>query len=439
MRERGTRPRAEGAIALAIALACGACGSKGNGASGFSDAGAANEAGVVPSADSGSFCGVTPDCDRDGYTAPADCNDQDPQVNPEAYDFVGDGIDNDCDGVVDDPVSSCETAPAQLPGSPTDFARALDLCAQRVKTNAGGPFDPLVRAAWGQISGLGPGQTIYTSKTKDAQVAIASSFGSNLPHFGKTMIGLANGVWGTSDPRNDPPLDTDPNFHLNDACADIPITGLDCQTLSNGAPAGGVSVQDYAELTLWLKVPANAKGMAFDFAFFSSEFNQYWNASLNDAFLVLVTNKQNAGVNVAKDAHGLGVSVNSGYFQLCPSPAPANLSGDKSAGAQQCVGVDGAATQGVAGSITGTGYDAPSATPPDTVTVKDTQGQDHLYVYGGGTGWLTATFAVTPGEEMQVRVIVFDTFDGLRDSAVVMDGLRWQPTAGSGIVRTPIK
>src|ERR1700722_1607489 len=116
-------------------------------------------------------CGP-PDCDGDGYTVPKDCNDNDAMVNPEAFDFVGDGIDNDCDGIVDDPVLTCETIPSSPPGSPADFARAAALCAQHAKTNAGTVFDPLVNAAWGQVQGLGPGETLWTSKTKPVQVAI---------------------------------------------------------------------------------------------------------------------------------------------------------------------------------------------------------------------------------------------------------------------------
>jgi hypothetical protein len=50
------------------------------------------------------------DIDRDGLaecgdgTLPGDCGDGDPSVNPNATEVFGDGIDNDCDGVVDDPV-----------------------------------------------------------------------------------------------------------------------------------------------------------------------------------------------------------------------------------------------------------------------------------------------------------------------------------------------
>lgn len=387
------------------------------------------EAGA-PGLDGASICGS--DCDGDGYVAPADCDDLDPRVNPEAFDFVGDGIDNDCDGTADDPVLECETVPAAPPGSPTDFARASDLCAQRSKTSAGAVFDPLVRAEWGQVTGSG-GQQVWTSTTKPQQVSIVSAFGQNAPRAGKTMAGLSNGPWGAADPRSSPALDP-AGFHLDDACADVPLLGLDCAALTDNSPKGAVSVQDWAELTLWVKVPRNAASMHFDFMFFSSEFNQWWNSSANDAFFALVSSKTIAGANVARDAHGLSLTVNSDFFQLCPAPpGPSGLSAAKAVALQQCVGTSGDTALGVLGTLLGTGYDGAAAGSNDTVTAVD--GSE--YVYGGGSGWLTASFGVTPGEELRLRFVVLDTFDGLKDSVVLLDRLGWDPGPPSGISRPP--
>ena len=56
------------------------------------------------SVDDDTFC---PDADEDGYQdeacGGADCNDQDPEINPDAYDICGDKIDNNCDDIVDNP------------------------------------------------------------------------------------------------------------------------------------------------------------------------------------------------------------------------------------------------------------------------------------------------------------------------------------------------
>ena len=372
------------------------------------------------------------DCDGDGYAAPADCNDGDRLVNPEAYDFPDDGVDNDCDGHADNPVETCETIPTTVPGTPADFARAADVCPQRSITNAHAPADPLLKAEWGSVRGYG-GPRIWLSETKMQQVNIVSSFGKNDPRRGRTMFGLATGPWGTPTPRESPPLD-DPQFHIDDACAAIPLVGKDCASLTQGAPAGGVNVQDWAELKLWLKAPSNAKGVAFDFSFLSSEFNQFWNASLNDAFFVLVTSATHKGENVAKDASGFAIGVNSGFFQVCAkAPGPPGLSGDKSAALLNCVGTDGDPAKGAIGSLRGTYYDGAASIPNDG-TAYSTDGTKK-YVYGGGTGWLTARFGVEPGESFTMRIILHDTFDGLKDSAVLFDGFRWEPASNEGVER----
>lgn len=431
------------AVLVALAApASAACGSSksGNGfspdaGSGSSSGGAVDSGGVR---DSGSdvptlvTCGHA-DCDGDGYAVPADCNDGDPLVNPEAFDFAGDKVDDDCDGKVDDPVLECETVPSQPPGTPTDFARAAELCAQNSKTNAGTVFDPLIHAAWGQVSGLGPGQTLWTSQTKPEQIAIVSSFGGNMPRAGRTMFGLANGPWGAADPRSSMALDPT-GFHIDDGCAAIPLMGMDCTSLTDGTPSGGVNVQDWAELALDVKIPSNVQTVDFDFSFFSSEFNQWWQSAANDAFFVLVTSKESQGQNVAKDSSGLAVTINSAFFNLCPAPpGPAGLSTDKSAAIQACVGTAGNASQNIYGTLAGTGYDGAAVSGNDTAIAQN--GSE--YIYGAGTGWLTGRFPVTRGETIQMRIVLMDTFDGLKDSALLFDALRWEKATEMGGVGRP--
>ncbi len=49
----------------------------------------------------GSDCQNDPDLDGDGYTGATDCDETNSAVNPGATEVCGDGIDNDCDGSVD--------------------------------------------------------------------------------------------------------------------------------------------------------------------------------------------------------------------------------------------------------------------------------------------------------------------------------------------------
>jgi hypothetical protein len=69
----------------------------------------------------GRGCSVcVPACDQDGdgycpgqqMNVPGgDCNDADPKVHPDAREVCGNGIDDDCNGGIDEGCAVCETAP----------------------------------------------------------------------------------------------------------------------------------------------------------------------------------------------------------------------------------------------------------------------------------------------------------------------------------------
>ena len=48
---------------------------------------------------------------------------------------------------------------------------------------------------------------------------------------------------------------------------------------------------------------------------------------------------------------------------------------------------------------------------------------------GGGTGYLTSTGNVVPGETIELRFAVWDSGDGRGDSVVIFDNFMWSPTA----------
>jgi len=374
--------------------------------------------------------GSDPDCDGDGYRMSEDCDDKDGTINADAYDFPGDGVDNDCDGTKDNPVTGCE--PTIGSTTPLDFARAADLCPQRSKSKKyGGTYDPVAKVEFGSIGG---GTNMSATK-------ILAKFGDNAPRAGASLIGLQSGPILTTKPREATPLTF---FPVSNGCAALSLNAADCKSLSNGAaplPGFPTSVQDVQEVRMYVRVPSNAKAMVFDFAFFSSEFNEYWNSPFNDAFFALVTSKKIQSANVAKDSKGLALTVNSGFFQLCPAPpGPSGLSKPEALLKGPCVGVAGDATKSIFGTLKGTYFDgAGIGSTDDTISTSGDAGTTK-YIYGGGSGWLTTKFEVEPGESLVIRFLVMDTSDGKLDSAAIVDNIRWEkapPKVPTGEVERP--
>jgi len=373
--------------------------------------------------------GIDPDCDMDGYKASEDCDDKDGTINPDAYDFPDDGIDNDCDGTKDNPVTNCD-APV---GStvPINFARAADLCPQRsISKKTGKIYDPVANVEFGTIKG-----GFGTSTTRMTSTKIIAQFGDNKPRAGTTLFGMQTGPLLEDKPREASAMDT---FPVQNACASMALKDADCKSLTTGSTLPiGASVQDYQEVRMFVRVPSNAKAMVFDFAFFSTEFNQYWKTEFNDAFFVLVTGKKVAGLNVAKDSTGKAVTVNSGFFQLCPAPpGPSGLLKPEALSSAPCVGVDGDASKSIFGTLKGTYFDGAGIGSTDDTVGSGTS----KYIYGGGSGWLTTKFEVEPGESMVVRFMVHDTSDGALDSAAIVDNIRWEkaaPKVPTGEVERP--
>ena len=395
------------------------------------DGGGLNVGDSLPPTEGGSSCS-SGDCDKDGYIAGKDdCNDLDGTINPEAYDFSDDKVDNDCDGTVDNPVTDCAPTPS---ANPQDFARAADLCAQRSKTKAGAVFDPLVKAEWWSSKvggGFIPTSSIAAGNTHPTAVLITPAFGGNAARMGKSLIGLASGPWATTDPGKRPPsavgLDGATSSGVANPCTAIPLDDAGCKSLTNGTtPIIPLSVNDYTELRISIKVPSNAQAMLFDFSFFSSEFSEFWHTSFNDAFFALATTSKFTNANVAKDSTGSAITVNSGFFQLCPKPpGPSGLANPTSI--TNCVGVGGDATKSIFGTLVGTNYDGAGIGSSDDTIMSSASGSgSKKYIYGGGSGWLTTKFAVTPGETITLRLMIMDTSDAILDSAAIVDHMTWE-------------
>jgi len=349
-----------------------------------------------------------PDLDGDGWTAcdgdcceDVTCASNPALVNPGAVEVAGDGVDNDCDGTVDAPLpTDCSTAAKFSAVSALDAARALDLC----QTTTANP--PLPQKTWGLLSAswtLADGTAANLANSTNSQSAVMTGFGTNiLPRYNATLATLSTGMArDVGDVGWVSPI-AGTNFG---STLSFPASGplgtylaAHGGQLASGSCKGslcptGSSANDSIALHLVLRVPTNAQGFSFSFRFFSSEYQSFQCTSYNDHFLALLNSAGPyipADHNISFDALGQPVSVNNAFFQDCGGNG------------MNC----GACPYGTS-ALAGTGFDQ---------------------VNGGATEWLTTTAPVIPGELINLDLMVFDVGDNHYDSLVLLDDFRWSTT-----------
>lgn len=342
---------------------------------------------------------VDADADGDGWSScGGDCNDANPLVNLGAFDIPGNGIDDDCDpATADDGSAACSEAPKFSGVTAIDLARAMGIC----QTTVANP--PLGEKKWGLVAGqqlLANGSVptaAQLSNLQNLQTAVLTAYGLGgvAPTEGNTMAGLSNGrMRDRNDPNwTNPASGTDfgsrsqpPAEYLAAHGGQLPSS----EGCSGNCPAG-VGANDSANLRLRVRAPTNARSLTYQYRFFSAEYWQYSCTQFNDFHLALYQSAAPgipADRNIAYDAEGNPVSVNNGHLDIC-SPK----------GCYVCAG--------------GTG--------PLQGTGMEIDGQ------GGGTQWLSVTAPVVPGEIITLDLMIFDVGDGAFDSVVLLDNFRWNP------------
>jgi hypothetical protein len=344
------------------------------------------------------------DDDGDGWTTcDGDCNDHNSLINPCAFDTnaasgdpVGsDGIDNDCDGQIDNLRLCDSTLTAGHDTSAADYASAMDICNNKQCT--------IVNSA----AFYGPNDS-YAHR-------ITAHMGSGFsPQKGSFMTFLSS---GTADDDVDTPSYTpgDGTDLMNTFTNPDPL-----KKLQNINPCGTgqdepTTVNDYTELRMTLTAPINAGSFTFSFNFFSEEYPEYACHGFNDTFLAELTSKLYPSTfQIAYDGGGHRINVNNSYFQDCNSVTVADNLGYT----HTCTGA--------LSLIAKTGYDIKYG--QDAYTL----GNDNLG--SGATDWLKTTAPITPGETFTLSLIIFDEGDGLMDSAINLDNFRWNSSTVSNPV-----
>ena len=178
-----------------------------------------------------------------------------------------------------------------------------------------------------------------------------------------------------------------------------PTEGSDFAYLYTGAVGQGPQIGtdlgpsgqtgDRSTLTVVLQAPPTANSARFDFYFLSAEYPEFVNTSYNDAFEANIIGTAFTG-NAAIDSQGNDVTVNSAYFTITQSA-----------------------------DLQGTGFDNGN---------------------GGGTDWLTMVVPVDPNDTVTFEFTIYDVYDGIYDSSVLLDNFAWSTAdIDTPVIVTPIR
>jgi hypothetical protein len=309
--------------------------------------------------------------------------------NPANAEIAGNNCDDDGDGKVDN-APICDTGIA-VTADATGFANAIGICDTVAKKGHG-----LVSATY--TRGFGK-----TEAPPEGQHGILAKYGNVLkPREGATLGVISTGwarEFNEASGSSKLFVETQDWFSRGTVPPGFPKPAAGCMSAT--------ATNDVVNVKLVLKVPANAKGLSIDFNFFSSEWPEYLCSEFNDAFIVYLTSKANAGGmpdNIAFDAKKNPVSVNNGFFDRCTPNAPTGCEGSA-----QTISV----CPGGPDELGGTGFGVTRAACGKSSTS------------GGATGWLTSTAPVQPGEEITLELLTWDTGDGSLDSSALLDNFHW--------------
>jgi hypothetical protein len=390
------------------------------------------------------------DTDGDGWTkCNGDCCETPSQcsapklVNPGAFEVAGNSVDDDCDGNTDNVLSSCDGSLASNSAQAVDYARAMDLCQTTTENPA------LAQKKWGVID---PSSSTSFYRANGAGAphgnsrSIRQGFGGGVtPLAGGRIAALSSGVAAAQTAPNNvsPSWQAFQGGQNMGTTSPVPSDWLTANgnNFPNAPgcpdPQGGTTANDPIMLKLRIRVPTNAKSFRVSSFFYSSEYPEWVCSAFNDFFLTLLDstfvpgpgelpnpNDKNLAFYDPAPAgapfYPVGVNLafgNTGLFQVCKNGPTGCGGGSVPGNTNTCTGT---------GQLTGTGFDI--VNPPSQFSGEPGWCGSNNQA-GGGTGWLTTSGNVKPGETIELRFVIWDTGDPWYDSLVLLDNFQWSVTA----------
>ncbi len=392
--------------------------------------------------------GPSADCDHDGYTvaqgdccdSPGACGLQPELINPGAFEVTNNSLDDNCNGQVDlaDVIDAlpCDTGLVSNSMSPIDAAKALDIC-RTVDAGATGPDRTwgLISAEWQTVNG----QPLAYINGK----SIRAGFGTGwFPQRGARLLVISSGIAADATqmspgPNGGPAIEQaeeqGSTSNMSIACpggtcvndwftaANPPVKLAnqlpESPVCSAGAALDPELANDSVMLVLRMRAPTNARAFTLSGAFFSVEYPEYVCSDYNDQLVALVTtpsptwpqpNPPDKNLATFRDGLlrypvGINVAAGAGIFEVCERPGTNVACDDMYVSSRSC-------TAGLT-LLAGTGFEKPNMLE---------------CAQGGATRWLQVHGNVRPGEEVVLRLAIWDVGDGILDSTALLDAFRWE-------------